>query len=709
MALGGPQMPDRLTAKAQLVSLGQGIELWLQAERDQVPLWVPVALGAGIAAWFNLPNPSAWFGWCCGMLAVAAAGLAMPAGSRLRAALIGAGMLACGGCTLIWAKAVLTGEPPISRPAFVEMQARVNAVEPLPAQGVTRMLVQPIDRKDLPSRLRVNIADADMRPEFMPGATIAFRSRLMPPAAPAVPGGYDFAERAYFLGIGATGRALAPIALVEPAASASIGLRQNLSRHVQRRVPGAEGAIAAALATGDRGAISEEDADAMRRSGLAHLLSISGLHVTALVGLVIFVVFRLLALNPRWALHWPLMLIAAGGGAVAGISYTLLTGYEVPTVRSCVAALLVLAALAIGREALTLRLVAAGALIVLLLWPEALTGPSFQMSFAAIVAIVALGESRWFQHLLARREEAVVLRLARNLLGLFLTGLAVEAALAPIALFHFHKAGLLGSLANLIAIPLTTFVIMPFEAAALLFDVVGLGTPFWWVTGKALSLLLAVAHGVAASPFAVASLPAFQPMAFGLVSIGGLWALLWRCRWRWGGVAPLLLGVVMMIFAPHPDVLVTGDGRHVALRLADGRLALLRDRAGDYIRDTLSESAGYEGELAAIASMPTARCSTDLCAVRILGKAEAWEVLITRSPVRLPWRRLVANCARADIVVSDRRLPRGCVPRWLKLDRDFLSRSGGVAIYLDDRRFRTVRQPGDRHPWIPARRQRPQL
>ena len=166
----------------------------------------------------------------------------------------------------------------------------------------------------------------------------------------------------------------------------------------------------------------------------------------------------------------------------------MLTGAEVPTVRSCIAALLVLAGIALGREALTLRLVAVGALVVLLLWPESLPGASFQMSFAAITAIVALHENPRVQAWVSRRDEGWPARLGRILFALVLTGLVVEIALMPIALFHFHKAGLYGALANVVAIPLTTFVIMPLEALALLFDLVGLGAPFWWLTGQALEL-----------------------------------------------------------------------------------------------------------------------------------------------------------------------------------------------------------------------------
>jgi competence protein ComEC len=283
--------------------------------------------------------------------------------------------------------------------------------------------------------------------------------------------------------------------VAEPA-HAGPGLRARLSAHVRTRVGGPQAGIAVALATGDQGAITEADAEAMRRSGLAHLLSISGLHVTALVGAIIFLVLRLAALSPRAALHWPLLMIAAGAGALGGIGYTLLTGAEVPTVRSCIAALLVLGAMAMGREAITLRLVATGALIVLLFWPEALVGPSFQMSFTAVMALVALGELPAFRSFAMARDEPWWRRGGRAMAALLLTGMAVEVALMPIALFHFHQAGMLGAVANLIAIPLTTFVVMPFEALALAMDAAGAGAPAWWVVERALGLLLWVAHHV---------------------------------------------------------------------------------------------------------------------------------------------------------------------------------------------------------------------
>ncbi|QGP78356.1 ComEC/Rec2 family competence protein [Sphingobium sp. CAP-1] len=675
-----------------------GIESWLESEREQVGLWAPVGLGAGVAVWFLLPDAMGWLAFCCAALALATVGTMLPQGGRLRRMIVAGAILACIGCLLVWGKATLLGQKPLPRARFVQMTGEVLSVQPVPAQAMVRARLRPMDAPDLPTVVRVNIADADVPRELGEGAVIRFRGRLMPPAPPSVPGGYDFAARAYFQGIGATGKALKPVEVLRPSTAAP-PLRARLFGHILERVDGPAEGIAAALATGDQGAIPEADAEAMRRSGLAHLLSISGLHVTALIGAVIFLLMRVMALSQRAALHWPLMLIAATGGALAGIGYTWLTGAEVPTLRSCVAALLVLGGLAMGRDAITLRLVASGALLVLIFWPEALTGPSFQMSFAAVTALVALAEHPRFRAFAATRDEGVIRRLGRALAVTLATGIAVELVLMPIALFHFHKAGMLGAFANLVAIPLTTFVVMPLEALALLLDVVGLGAPLWWLTQQALNLLLLLAHGVAASPMATLLAPTMGTALFATVVVGLLWCLLWRGALRWLGLAPVAIGVAMTFAASPPDILVTGDGRHVAVRTGKG-MAILRDRAGDYVRDVLSESAGYDGELAAIAALPEARCSTDLCALRLKEGERSWRLLFTRSDVLIARRDFARDCAAADIVVSDRGLPYWCRSRWLKIDRRLLSRTGGLSISLKHGEVHTVFRPGDAHPWI---------
>jgi competence protein ComEC len=674
------------------------LETWLEAERAQLPLWAPVALGAGICAWFALPAPPQWVAWTLAWLAMALwFGIAARGGRLAHALALGALLLAAG-CMLVWAKAMLVGTPPLTRPAMVAMTARVQAIDPLVARGLVRLDLAPVDRTDLPRRVRVNAAPEQLPGDLARGDRVALRARLMPPAPAALPGAYDFAQRAYFQGIGASGRAFGAIERIA-ASGAGPGLRQRLAAHVAERLGGPEGAIAVTLATGDRTRISEEDAEAMRRSGLAHLLSISGLHVSALIGGVILIAHRLLALSPWLALRWPILLVAACAGAVAGVGYTLLTGAEVPTVRSCIAALLVIGGLALGREAISLRLVATGALVVMLFWPEAVVGPSFQMSFAAVTAIIALYEHPRARAFFERRDEGRMRRLLRAGAALFITGLVVEIVLAPIAFAHFHRAGLLGAVANMVAIPLTSFVIMPAEAAALLLDLAGLGAPAWWIVGRALALLLALAHGVAAQPYATMAAPVTGAGVFALTMLGLLWMMLWRTEMRWLGAPAAMAGLLVTLLAPAPDVLITADGRHVAVRTAQG-MALLRDRAGDYVRTTLAEVAAHDGAFDALTQTAQARCSRDLCVVNLGEGRHPGRLMLTRSSHLVPYEALVGACAAADVVIADRKLPQGCKPAWLRLDRPALRGIGGALLFLDERRLVSGRDPRDRHPWV---------
>ena len=673
----------------------------LERERDQLPLWVPVALGCGIAVWFNLANSAWWLAFMSLCAAICLFAIGMARHRRAGRALFCFALLAAIGCALIWYRSWSVAAPVLERPLVTIFNAGIEGVEPVLARDMVRLTLRTSDNPYLPSRVRVNVPLEHVGPALQQGAVIQLRARLMPPAMPALPGAYDFSERAWFQGLGATGQALGEITILRPADPlfALSRYRQQLSVHVQSQMPGAAGAIGATLATGDRGAIDEADAEAMRRSGLAHLLSISGLHVTAVVGAVYLLVLKLLALSPSLALRFRLPVVAAACAALAAVGYTLLTGAQVPTIRACVAALLVLVALMMGRSAITLRMVAAGALFVLIFWPEALVGPSFQLSFAAVTAIIALHDHPRIKALLMLREEHMLRRTGRFLLSLFLTGLVVEIVLMPIALYHFHKAGLYGALANIIAIPLTTFLIMPLEALALLLDSVGLGAPAWWLCEQALAGLIGLAHFVSTRPGAVTMLPTMPVAAFGLLLLGGLWISLWREKWRYWGLVPALAGTLLVATSRAPDLYVTGDGRHVGISNERGELAMLRTRSGDFIRDMIRENAGVDGDVQALEDWTHANCNEDACLVTIAMEGRDWQIMATRSNHHIPVLALSAACRRADIVISERWLPAACQPRWLKIDRELLSQVGGITIDLENQEIANARGWTGDHQW----------
>jgi competence protein ComEC len=684
---------------AQIGHFADRVEAFLERERAQLPLWFTASFGAGIAAWLWLPGPRQWAAFFVMALGLAAVGATL--GGRSRRALMFGGLAMAVGCSLIWWRSELVASPRLDRPKVIMFEGRVDRLESRAAKGDLRLTIATATA-GLPPLVRVSLPAKDAPAGLGDSARIRVKARLQPPPPMALPGGHDFARDAWFQGIGGVGRAIGPVEVLEPSRGGGLdALRDRLGRHIRTHLPGASGGVATALATGDQAAIGEEDAEAMRRSGLAHLLSVSGLHIAAVVGAAMLLALKLLAVSERLALRFNLVLVAAGFGAIAGVAYTLLTGMQVPTVRACVASLLVLGGLALGRDAISLRLVAVGALVVLLFRPEAIAGASFQMSFAAVTSIIVLHHWAPVRDWLGPREEVWPIRLLRGLFGLLLTGLVVEIALIPFALYHFLRAGLYGVAANMIAIPLTTFVIMPLEAGALALDTVGLGAPLWAATGWTIDAMLVLAHRVGAAEGAVAMLPTMPRWAFAAMVFGGLWICLWVSRVRWLGLLPFAIGAFAAGLAPVPSLLVTGDGQHLALVRDDGVPVLLRSKSGDFVRDLMSEASAYDGDPLPLEEQRFARCSRDACVADIAKGKGAWRLLAIRSRNRIAWTELTHACADADIVVADRWLPKGCTPRWLKLDRNSLERTGGVAIYLDDNpQVESVSARVAGHPWM---------
>jgi competence protein ComEC len=694
---------SRSTAPVQTsgARLADAWQRWLDAERAHLPLWLPVALGAGILLWFALP----WAPWRQAAMAAAAAlalGLAL---AGLRPLAWGAALVLAGlGAAEL--RVALNDHPVLAHRQFAAITGIIDEAAPLP-WGDQRLTIVPAPGKPLPGGvLRLKLRLRGEQPRLAAGATITARALLSPPAGMAVPGGYDAARRAWFDGVGASGTALGPVTVLAPPPPGP-GLwlattRERLQAQITARMAGEAGAVAAAFVTGWQGAIPPATAQAMRDAGLAHLLSISGLHIAVVVGSVTLIARMLLGLWPWLVLRAPVPTLALAAGALAGLGYTLLAGAQVPTVRAVVAAIIVVIGMMLGRQALSLRLVAAAAFVIMAVRPEALLGASFQLSFAAVIAIIALYESppgRWLTT--PRDDETWWQRLGRAGLSLLASGLVAEFALAGIGLYHFGRSGLYGIAANMIAIPYTSFVVMPALMLAMLGEALGpdvFGFWLWPLAGWTMEQLITIADTTASLPGAIVTAATVPAPLYALAAAGGLWLALWRSRARLWGLPAIAAALLLAWAAPVPDLLVTGDGRHVALRLPDGRIAHSRERAGDFLRDTWAEALGGDADAALwLGAVPGAHCSAETCVARIVRGGRRWQLLAIIGPSLIPRADFAPACAAADIVIADRRLPRWCRPRWLKLDKTALARSGAVAISLAAGRIVTARA-GD-WPW----------
>ncbi|MFT8242719.1 ComEC/Rec2 family competence protein [Roseomonas sp. BN140053] len=686
----------------------------LEAEWPSLPLWLPVALGAGVLVYFARGSEPVgdwwWLPWP--LLALA---LALRAHRPVPAMLVG--LVAAGTLGFAAAHWETQRQPPV--PALptraVILTGEVDSVDLLP-EG-RRVLVRaarlgegaaPLERS-LRIRLRAN---DPARPQ--PGDQIRVRALLRPPAAPVAPGSYDFQRAAFFSGLAGSGTALGPVEILSAGSSLGFaGLRDAIAARVGAALPGAPGAVAAALLAGTQTGIPTEALVAMRDSGIAHLLSVGGLHVAIVIGLGFAVTRFLVSLAPFLALRLDAKAMGGVVGLLLGGAYTVLTGLQVPMLRAFALALVATAGLLLGRRAVSLRSMALAAAVVLLWQPDAVLGPSFQMSFAAGLALSAgweamRGTVRRWQGDGRLRTRALLL-----LAGLCLTSVIAGLATMPFGLHHFGRLQIYGVLSNAVAVPVTSFWVMP--AGMLAMALMPLGLEGWALTvmGWGLDVVLLTARVVAAWPAAATVAPPIPASGLLLIAAGLCWLCLWRTRLRLLGIAPVILGIASGSWTPRPDLLVSSDGRLIALATENGVFLERASGSGDFTRDNWLRGWGEvsaqpfprHGE----AANGAVSCTEASCLLRpgdntpMAALLRAAAVPRGSPPIPVlaaPW------CGRAAVLVSAEPIRGRCPPGTAQpaiVDRFSVWRNGAHAIRLrpdgvevvSDRAWR-----GDR-PWVP--------
>jgi competence protein ComEC len=675
----------------------------LLEERERWFLWLPVGVGLGIGLYFGLPRePPVWLGPAL-LVPPALASVRLgwfAAGdepSLAKPALIGLAAIVLG-LTVASLRTQLVAAPVLERRGAYLIEGQVLLVEDQ-LRGQRLLLGDPtvegLETVHTPARVRVSVRASDIT--VRPGDRVQLRAVLMPPSAPSEPDGFDFARQAYFMQLGAVGFALGKLERVHRAERSDLRLglarlRQEIAGRIRGDVPGPAGGVAMALLTGLRGAIPDRVWRNMQIAGIAHLLAISGLHLGLVAGTLFFAVRVALALAPPLALRLPGKKIAAALALLGALAYLLLTGATVPTQRAFVMTALMLLAVMVDRNPFSMRLVAWAALVVLLSQPESLLGASFQMSFAAVVALIATYETG-----IARRGQATGLdgRLALYVGGIALTTIVASLATAPLTIYHFGRLATYGIVANLIAVPLTAFWIMPVGLLGLLLLPLGLDGPCFVLMGQGIELMLALAATIADWPGAAVYLPRPPTVALTITVLGGLWLCLWRTGWRRLGLLGVALGGLLMLLERPPDLLIDGRGELVAVRLEDGRLALSPWQRDRWITDGWLRSAGQ----ASAAPWPAAgdvrdeglRCDSFGCVVSRGGH----RIALSRRP-----EALEADCARADLVISYPRIER-CPEGARLIGPRALRDAGGLALWLRPSGIETlsVREARGDRPW----------
>lgn len=691
------------------IHLGEVVGRFWQSEPDRHFLWAPVLLSAGLIVCFSLHNEPGWM-----TVAVGACGAGIIAALTARYLGLGAALvivLVAAGFILGKARTEFLMTPVLGKDTgVVTLTGWVESVE-IKSVKRQRAVVQVVSLEPAGAnrieKLRISFSRKTL--DLVPGTLISFKARLFKPRWPVAPGAFDFARRDWFRGIGGSGFAFGETVLdiedidrpVGLAALSQVAwLRNEIAAAARERLDGEVAAFAVAVLTGMRGGLSDESVDNLRAAGLAHLLAISGLHM----GLVAFTLFWLvraaLALSVHAALRWPIKKIAAVAALLGGAVYLALSGGAISTQRAYIMIAIMFLAVLVDRPAISMRNVALAALLILMWRPESVLNVSFQMSFLAVIGLIALYEARdkarrgWLA--LRASDGWAVFVTKRSMLyvgGVILSTLVAGLATGPVAAYHFNRVAVFGAVANLVAIPLMGALIMPMALIGTLLIPLGLeGIPFA-ISGWGISIVLDTANWAAGLPGAMRHVAAMPPASLLLFVLGGLWICLWRRRRRWAGIGLLAMGVAGSAIVGRPDVLIEQEAKSVAIRVEAGHLVPSSARSSRFAVERWLAADGDGSTLKEAAARGGITCDETACVAKGKGGRR---IAFVSHPSAL-WD----ECGRADVVVTAFSFRSACRNAQLVVDRYALYRYGAHALYFNKERIEVKRvadQRGER-PW----------
>ncbi len=592
---------DRIPSRAVAAKVFN-VAVVTELDRGIAFLLAPVFLAAGALAYFALRQEPGFVPLVAGVAGLALCAFAARARPLLNMALA-AGLLCVLGALLAKAETWRAATKMLGGEVTTQLSGRVAEVERL-ADGRVRLTIdvtgteRPVLRY-APDRVRVSARHV---PEGLgAGAVVTGLVRLMPPSGPVRPDSYDFSFESYFDGIGANGFFLrgpelaaspGPPPLAARFDAAVERARQAIADRIRSRIGGPEGEIAAALVVGVRAGIPEDINEALRRSGIYHVISISGLHMALVAGTIMVLLRSGFALFPDFSSRHPVKKYAAALAIVGLAGYLFISGAEVAAQRSFIMLAVMLAAVLFDRAALTLRNLAISAIIVIAVSPHEVVGPSFQMSFAATAALVG-AYAAWSDWRADRPgsppvDRSLAGRGLRYLLlaaaGLAVTSIVAGGATTIYAAWHFQQMPSLGLFTNLTAMPIVSAVVMPFAVFGALAMPFGLDGPFFHVMGLGLSATIAVAKWFSErSPADIVGL--IPPAAVAVLTVALLIATICSTWLRIAAVPVALAGLMLLVDRPRPDLFVSEDGRLVGLALGDGRIAVNRARPNEFTID----------------------------------------------------------------------------------------------------------------------------
>ncbi len=671
---------------------------WIEAERGRFVLLLPIAMGAAILVYFHLKaEPPFWLEAVlpAASLALVAAAWQWPV-ARFVAVLLLAAMLGFGRAE--WRTASLP--PLIDVPhGAVSITGQIVAVDMLPVGRRITLAAASLDGAPVLTRtLRIRLRNNDPA-ALTVGDAVTLRAKLFRPDRPAYPGAWDFGRQAFFEGLGASGYALGYVSVTQaaaaPAATAALRkMREAIASDISAVLPVETGAVAVTLFTGFSQAMPVAERQDFIAAGLAHILAVAGLHVGIVMGLVFGATRFLLRRSEFLLLRVPVKAVAAVAALAAGAGYAAITGAHLPIMRSLAMACLVTLGVLAGRRAISLRGLALAAAVIMLATPEAVIGVSFQMSFSAVLALISgyAAAQRFFSWTYAHRWRAV--RFGGHLVGLAFTSLLAGGASMPFAAYQFQQIQPYWILANLVAVPLTAFWIMPLGLLALAVMPLGLAWAALVPMGWGIGVIVWMTARIAAWPGAMLTVPKMPVAAILLFAAGLAWLCIWRSRSRFAGLAFMLAGLVVYGLARPPDVLVSADARLIAIRAPPAVFLHREPRADAFALAAWRPVWGADALVPFDPAAPPPGITCDDTGCVLAGG----KILLAETPPPV-------GCGDAVLVLSPVPLRGACGGGGpVVIDRFTVWRNGAAAAWLDHDHVTllTDREVQGSRPWVPA-------
>ena len=543
-------------------------------ERNRWLLWLPIFFAFGIGIYFLLPEEPSLFMTNIVLFILIVGLFVFRRYLLLRSIFLLLFLIAAGFANIQYRTILLSDEINFEQEQKLYIRGQIDNID-ANYNGRQRILLSSMfDFDDNPLKGRYRLTLIHQNPDIKVGDVVELIGVVSPLFKPSIVGGYEFDRNFYFKGV--TGTGYIPSDVIKITSFPRFKdyfamLRENISRRIYEILPTDRAAVTIALVTGDQTKISHSLIEAYRDSGLAHFLSISGLHMSMLAGLMFLLVRVFMALIPSLALRFNSKKTAALLSIVVSSVYLILSGMSVPAQRAFIMTQVVLAAVLFERQAISMRTLACSAFIVLIISPAALISASFQMSFAAVTALVAFYEkfAGRLNHFLSDEKISLTHKIFRGLMlycvGVLVADFVASVATLPFAIYHFNRVALYTSLTNLLSGPIISFIIMPFILVSLLTMPLGLEVLPLKIVGFGLAIVNKLTLWVASLPNAVVGVVSMPFWGFILIIFGGLWLCLWIGRWRLWGVAPIIIGFLSILCVQKPEVIIDSQIKTIAV------------------------------------------------------------------------------------------------------------------------------------------------